>query len=389
MGRFAGGFWRKLVLALGASAVTLGLLELTARLYMSKFAGREQLSKYASVREYRARIGAEEWWFGLLAPHRYLGYIGAPNLVDGENRHNSLGFRGDEILHPKPVGEFRVVCLGASTTYSLLVPDHRLSYPARLQTELRSRGYTRTTVINAGVPAWTTYETLINYLLRIQDLHPDLVIFNEAFADLACRLVWPPGAYKGDNSGCLAPQFGPREPPLYEASALLRVLMVESGRALPAATLGRSVYNQAETSYFFEFAKQRWGRRFPSGIFKRVTVADMLAANPPVYYRRNIENLVINARQRGVQPVLMTFAFSSQVSGYFDIEGFRSGLEEHNDILRQIATAFDVPLMDLAALFPTDTAYWGFDGIHMNTAGTAVEAKLVADFLVARHLIPK
>jgi hypothetical protein len=258
-----------------------------------------------------------------------------------------------------------------------------------LQTELRSRGHANVTVINAGIPAWSTYENLINYLLRIQDLDPDLVIFKEAFADLGCRLVWPPTAYKDDNSGCMAPQFALRDMPLYNASTLARILLVESGRALPASTLGEAVYNHADTSYFFEFAKQRWGRTFPSGIFKTVSVADMLAANPPVYYRRNIENLVISVKEGGVQPVLATFPYSPKFGGYFEVEGFRTGLDEHNEIMRRISERFHVPLIDLAASFPTDPAYWGFDGIHANAEGTALEAKLVANFLVERHLVPK
>lgn len=389
MGTWQSRFGRRVLLAVAASVVTLGLLEVSARLYVSTFANRERFSKYASLDEYRARIGTNVWWFGLLTPHRYLGFTGAPNLVDGKNRHNALGFRGDEIVVPKPDGEFRIACLGASTTYSLFVADYRLSYPALLQTELRSRGYSNVTVINAAVPAWSTYENLINYLLRVQDIEPDLVVFKEAFADLGCRLVWPPTAYKGDNSGCLAPQFGVRDMPFYNASTLLRILLVESGRALPASTLGESVYNHADTAYFFEFAKQRWGGRFPSGIFKTVSVADMLAANPPVYYRRNIENLVISAKEGGVQPVLATFPYSPKIGGYFDVEGFKTGLDEHNDILRQIAARFGVPLIDLATSFPTDTAYWGFDGIHANAEGTALEAKLVANFLVERHLVPK
>src|SRR5688572_20994211 len=119
-------------------------------------------------------------------------------------------------------------------------------------------------VVNAGVPAWSIYEILINYLLRIQSLEPNLVIMKEVFADLVCRMVWPASVYKGDNSGCLAAHFAEREALFYESSTLIRILMVESGRALPSSALGHSVYNQAETSYFFEFAKQCFGWKYPS-----------------------------------------------------------------------------------------------------------------------------
>lgn len=380
---------KKFVLAACASLFTLAALEIGARIWVNRFANREQFSKYASLSDYRERVGGKEWWLGLLAPHRYLGYIPAPNLVDGKNRHNSLGFRGDEIKLPKPAGEFRIVCIGASTTYSLLVPDYRRSYPALLEKELRQRGYTNVTVVNAGAPAWGSYENLINFLFRVQPLEPDLIIVKEAFADLACRLVWPPSAYKPDNSGCLAAQFVARETPAYEASTLLRILLVQSGRTLPVSALGKSVYNQADTAYFFEFAKQRFGFSYPSGIFKTVSVAKMLEANPPIYFRRNNEDLLLNARARGISTVLMTFPYTPQVTAYFGVEGFRSALDAHNAILRKIAAELGVPLLDMAAQFPTDTRYWGFDGIHANEAGTALEARTVADFLADRGLVTR
>lgn len=377
----------KLILAVFTTLLTLGLLEIGARIWLDKLATREQFSKFASLEQYRKRIGGEEWWFGLLAPHRYLGYTLAPNLVDGKNRHNSMGFRGDEIVMPKPKGEFRIACLGASTTYSLLVPDYHRTYPALLEKALRQHGHPNLTVINTGVPAWSTYEMLINYLLKVQDLGPDLILIKEAFADLAGRMVWPPSAYKSDNSGCLAAQFAPREPPFYEASTLLRILMVETGRSLPTAALGHSVYNQASTAYFFEFARQRFGWAYPSGIFKTVPVGRMLAQNPPIYYRRNVENLVMAAKSRGVVPVIVTFPYTPQMPGYFDIAGFREGLDQHNGILRDIAKKLNAPLMDLAAVFPTEKSFWGFDGIHASEKGTELEAAIIAKFLIDQNLI--
>jgi lysophospholipase L1-like esterase len=325
----------------------------------------------------------------LLTPHRYLGYVLAPNLVDGDNRHNSLGFRGEEIAVPKPDGEFRIVCLGASTTYSLLVADYRRSYPSLLEKTLRSRGYENVKVVNAGVPAWSTYEILINYLLRIQSLEPDLIIMREAFADLACRMVWPPSAFKGDNSGCLAARFVERETPVYESSTLIRILLVQTGLALPVSALGKSVYNQADTSYFFEFAKQRFSMNYPTGIFETVSVAQMLAANPPTSYRRNLEDLMFQAKARGVGRVLTTFPYSPEIKGYFGVDGFRKGLDGHNAIIRDVASKMDVPLLDLARSVPTAPEYWGFDGIHANEAGVELHAKIAADFHIERGLIAR
>ncbi len=377
----------KLLLALFASLFTLIALEVLARVYVGNFADREQFSKYASFAQYRERLGGGEWWFGLLTPHRYLGYTLAPNLRDGKNRHNAMGFRGEEITLPKPKGEFRIACVGASTTYSLLVPDHKRSYPALLQSNLRRQGHREVTVINAGVPGWTSFENLISYLIRVQPLKPDMMIFKEAFADVVCRLVWPPSAFKPDNSGCLAPRFALRQTGLEQASTLYRILSVESGLSLPASALGQSVYNQAPTSYFFAFAKQRYTGRYPSGIFEKVPVAKMLNANTSVNYRRNTEDMLRQALNRRVRVMVMTFPYTAEIHGYFDIDGFKQAVDEHNTILRDIAKKLGLPLLDLASIFPTDKAFWGFDGIHANEAGTELEAKLVADFILEHKLI--
>jgi lysophospholipase L1-like esterase len=309
--------------------------------------------------------------------------------VDGENRHNSMGFRGEDVPVAKAPGEFRIACLGASTTYTIMVRDHRQSYPAVLQDLLRERGYSNVTVVNAGIPAWSSYETLINYLLRVQDLAPDLIVVNQGFADVAARFVWPPEAFKGDNSGYFAPQFADPAPALYEVSALLRILLVSSGRAMPASTMGRSVYNTATTAYYMEFSKQRFQFRWPSGIFKQVLLTDMFAANPPTYFRRNTENLVINARERGVQAVLVTFAYSPRFRGYFGVEGVQAAVDEHNGILGELASAHNVPFMDLKSILPEEEEYWGFDGIHLNEKGAALKAQLVADFLLDQGLLPQ
>ncbi len=391
---------KKLLLASVSTILTLVLLEFGARVYLWHVADKQAFSKYASLRQYQKQLASGEpaetedgitWWYGLLAPHRYLGYIPAPNLVDEENKHNSLGFRGEEIVLPKPAGEFRIACLGASTTYTVLVPDYRGSYPAVLQTDLHDRGFAHTSVINGGGPAWSSYETLLSYLLRVQDLDPDLIIIHHAFGDVMTRLVWPPEAYAGDNSGYLVSrQTASRLPPVYEESTLLRMLLINSGRMLPHSSLDSSVYTEAETSCFMEYCRQFFAGTYPSGVFETVSVADMLKANPPVHFRRNIGDLVTIAKNTGVQPVLMTFIYSTEFKTfYFATEGFQAAIDEHNGILREIAQREDVPLIDLQAIFPKNVEYYEPDGIHVNAEGAQVKARLIADFLTKHHLVPK
>jgi hypothetical protein len=113
----------------------------------------------------------------MFSPHHYLNYCNTPDFVsrDGLNRHNSLGFRGEEIAIPKPAGRFRIAVLGGSGTYTIKVRDYRQSFPAQLERQLRETyGRTNVEVINAGVGGYNSWEILINLQFRVLDLQPTM-----------------------------------------------------------------------------------------------------------------------------------------------------------------------------------------------------------------------
>ena len=102
----------------------------------------------------------------------------------GSNIHikiNSLGYRGDEFSPAKPAGTFRIVCLGASTTFSAEVSSNTATWPHRLQQKLRTAYPGRNIeVINAAVGGYVAEDNLKNLRHRVLALDPDLVIYYEA-----------------------------------------------------------------------------------------------------------------------------------------------------------------------------------------------------------------
>src|SRR4030095_3803232 len=112
-------------------------------------------------------------------------YVPKPGYeVKGANIHikiNSRGFRGDEFAVPKPPGTFRIVCLGASTTFSAETSSNDAVWPHQLQEKLRAtypgRGIE---VINAAVGGYVSDDNLKNLEHRVLPLEPDLVIYYEA-----------------------------------------------------------------------------------------------------------------------------------------------------------------------------------------------------------------
>ena len=115
--------------------MSLCLLEFVAFIYIEHLADQDEFYKYASVKQ-RKKRESESY----ASMHRYLGYIPTPNYKKGKNKHNSLGIRGEEILVPKPKDEYRIICVGGSTTYTSKVEDYKSSYPDLLEANLQKMG---------------------------------------------------------------------------------------------------------------------------------------------------------------------------------------------------------------------------------------------------------
>lgn len=112
-------------------------------------------------------------------------YVPTPGYeLKGRNIHikiNALGFRGEEISLEKPAGTFRIVCLGASTTFSAEVSSNDKMWTHRLQEMLRAaHPDRRIEVINAAVGGYVSADNLKRLKHHVLALDPDLVIYYEA-----------------------------------------------------------------------------------------------------------------------------------------------------------------------------------------------------------------
>ena len=99
-------------------------------------------------------------------------------------RTNSLGLRGPEYDIPKPVGVYRIVCLGDDST---LAPETASgeTFCTRLQELLATVSPARIEVINAGCPQYGPLLSLLLLKHSLLALSPDLVICNFDMSDVA------------------------------------------------------------------------------------------------------------------------------------------------------------------------------------------------------------
>ena len=361
--------------------VTFFIAETGARLFLWYAASPDQFGRYASLEDLRARYGPER-----LIPDRYLGFVTNPDFDRPPNKHNALGFRGDEIVLPKPDGVYRIVCLGGSTTYSEGVQDYRQTYPYLLGEYLRAEGHSEVEVINGGVPGYSSLETAINLQLRVLELEPDMIVIYHGINDVHTRFVWPPAAYSADNSGVWEHSGDSTMPPFWELSAVVRMVLVRFDLIESHQSLHR-ISSLADTFWNLEFVRQLSEGSYPQGIFDRISAETMLETNRPIYFERNIENIIALAEAHDVEVILSTFVYSAEFPGttpYLGARVYQRALVEQNELLRRIAKEERVPLIDLARSMPVQKAHFT-DGIHFSEAGHQLRVQHIGA-LISAHL---
>jgi lysophospholipase L1-like esterase len=349
--------------------LTFFLLEVMARVWLNYLATPDQYDRYVL---FISLDTSEYAW----TPHPYLSYYPNPNYRKGQTFHNSLGYRNDEFPLEKPDGVYRIVALGGSSTYDVSIKDNDKTFTAQLEKLLTDEyGYRNVQVINAGVPGYNSWEILVNLEFRVLDLDPDLVIIYENTNDVHARLV-EPSAYHGDDLGRRQVWQVPHVA-LWEHSALLRIL----SRAL-------NITRQVSIDDFVS-APTYMSWPFESRLEKlNLNPAKILEENPPIYFRRNLENMIAVAKEQDVKILFSTWAYSPYLHDYAAEDYYQKGFWENNNVLKDVATSHDIPLFDFASLMPQDAQYWA-DGRHVNEAGALVKAQLFAEFIDAQGWIEK
>jgi lysophospholipase L1-like esterase len=346
---------------------TFVFLEVGARLWLNYLATPEQHDRYVLY----TTIDPEDLAF---TPHHYLPYYPTPNYRKGGTFHNSLGYRNGEFPAEKPDGVFRIVALGGSSTYDVRIEDNEKTFTAQLEKLLREEfGYENVEVINAGVPGFNSWEMLINLEFRVLDLDPDLAILYEGTNDVHARLV-EPAAYRGDNSGRRGPWHVPPVS-LWERSALLRIIS-RAGNFTRQVSVDDFVAAPTYMSWPYESRIIDYG----------ADPGEILEMNPPVYFRRNLENMIAVAEENDVDVLLATWASSPLLNDYASREDYRQGFAENNRVVTEVANSHSVSLFDYAAVMSQDASYWA-DGRHANEAGASLKAGLFAEFIDMHGLI--
>ena len=154
----------------------VGAVEIGCRFYEL---GRPQMRKPPLPGPLEELLQPDSALFWTLRPNSRFELRGVPHVT------NSHGLRSGEI-GPKGADEYRILSLGESTTWGHGVRAEH-TYSALLEDLLndasRNSGGPTFGVINAGVPAYTSFQSLKYLELRGVKLQPDMVLFYHEFND--------------------------------------------------------------------------------------------------------------------------------------------------------------------------------------------------------------
>lgn len=270
-------------------------------------------------------------------PNRTLEY-GTPEPA----RINSLGFRGADFEPRKRPGTFRVICMGASSTFGYLNTDAE-TYPVRLEGLLADLDVE---VINAGIPHFTTDHLLACLEGELLSYQPDLLTIYtgcndavrpeaETHVQKACRVLDEYSAgyaalRKGINAAFGDVLFGQWTPYLNRMDAAAVQRQIDLHLQTTRANFERMIAAARERGVPFVFILQpitTWFDKESRGL--------IASTEPRTTYEEEFARLEEMLVERGGLP------------------GFEVTLYVHhylNDCIRELAREHGIPVVDNVAL---------------------------------------
>ncbi len=321
---------------------------------------------------------------GVLVPDKELFWSLRPNLdqysddVQARVRTNSLGLRTAEVK-PKLPQEFRILSLGESTTFGGRVSNEG-TYSALLEKLLNEYDNTHFyRVINGGVSAYSSFQSLKYLELRGLKLKPDLVLFYHELND------YLPSTVRGSNNTEIGILKTDKQ--LYESrmSGTSRLLMEHSAlyaflslgyTRLMVNAFNRKDFNNPlldiglpDIAISPRLVSVKDGKVAPStlnekSLGRRVSEKERL---------ENLENLLAICQAKGIQLVIIhpAYAVSSR----------------HECTLTNFCRQYQVPMFEAYDVLHPQNApdsHLFYDRFHPTAEGHYLLAKGLAEFLTKK-----
>jgi len=289
-------------------------------------------------------------------------------------RINSHGFRGDEFVVPKPRGVFRIVCLGASTTFSAEASSNDTIWTHRLQEQLRAALPGRTIeVINAAVGGYVAEDNLRNLRHRVLALDPDLVIYYDANNEIVRDTQ-----ELAKDRGLLANSGGQREPALVKTLSTYSVMFDLAYKNLAIVSRSRASQSPAQT---LDSIPSSLPNRF-IGVLDEMR-RELASRNVPLV----LSTFVVKYRHdqdRATQIANADVAF--YYMPWMSIDGMLHAMDTYNAAILEYGRRARLVVVDERTTIPADSDHFA-DCMHLTDRGNEAMAQRFFRALMASGLI--
>jgi lysophospholipase L1-like esterase len=297
-----------------------------------------------------------------------LGYEAEPNhtwkAAGASYQTDEFGFRihlGDKSWFRVEKG--RIFILGGSSAFGYGLNDDE-TWPHLLEERLKaSPSRANFHVINAGNNGHNSLQSLLRFYLTVLPKNPDFLLYYEGINDVERWILKPKSIWITENA-------------LFSDTMTSYLARERAGQNFYARTL--LVYSLEKVLLKLEEAVDRVLNRGSSPAEQELT-ADELSVRSANGQRfiTNVTTLADICRRHKVSLVLITF-----ISDDLRMPGFyRESLKYYNQLLRDFASAEDIPLIDLEKSFSPIEAketYFFADHYHPSQRGARWIAEVVA-----------
>lgn len=283
---------------------------------------------------------------------------------------NSLGFRGDDLIQPKPDNAFRIWCMGGSTTFDIFANHNAQTWPTQVQSLLRTQfPNRRIDVLNAGVPG----EDLLGSTQDFERLQPSIK------ADVVIIYHGPNDMRQITNNSTLKDQRlknNQTAPPLESNSTFKEILHRNQDFALIRVFL-RTFQSQRSIPDSWKNHK--------------------LQSNDIEELRFRLTDTIQKIRRLGAIPILATHALRAQPTDTgtqaqkrvaetawllrMSPENALNAFDQYNAMVRELATKQGLPLADIRSVVGPESKNWG-DATHFSPPGSTLAAQEVTNTLI-------
>ncbi len=334
---------RKLTLLACVVVIGATFCEVAARIRLHMKYGRATTEIYAS--EFDPATGTSQ-----PLPSQDYGFL----------HINALGFRGPEISPEKPAGTLRFAFLGGSTTFCAEASSDEATWPMLVASALSKQVGAPCDVVNAALPGIGLKELRRILDVRVKPTKPDVIVIYEATNDLSRdsrKLAEAQGLFtaSGDERSALARVSVAWDLIEKNVRVLLRTRNAKSGQAR------------------LEFDADALARGFRDELVALVREARAIA---PV-----VVLVTFSTKMRASQSDALRLASANTsllYMPYMSTDGLLRGFEAYNRVIRDVAAAEGVVLVDGEDSIPADDPHFN-DSVHFPDAGSAKQAQRVIE----------